>query len=170
MIEYLIVFSIAILLAWGADRFKDIKSIVFFCLSLLILILALFAGVRNIGVGTDTLVYSDEYFNAGKELKGWSDILTFDSNKFRNKSYVLLNYGASYLSNNVWIALFFTELAILVPLYLSIYKYSHTISVKYVVFTILYLFTFYNFSFNIMRQSCAVSFVFWAFCFYKEQT
>lgn len=168
MLEYIVVFVLAIILAFIADRNRRHRHIVFFSLSTLIAVLSLFAGFRDIGVGTDTVIYSEKYFEIVRKIS-FDELILSNDDSFRSKSYLILNYLASTFSNNVWIALLFTELTILIPLYYGIYKLSKIETVKFSIFTALYVFFFLNYSFNIMRQSCAVSFVFLAFCYYKER-
>ena len=125
---------------------------------------ATIAGCRDIGVGTDTLVYSEHYFNIAKNIK-LSEIFTYDN---IDKGYLFLNYIAVQLHDSINSVFFFTELLILICVYatLSIIKVEKRHAL---LFMTLFYFCFYNISLNLMRQTCAISLSFLSYAFYVRK-
>lgn len=167
MIIYILTFVIAIIFSYIAECNQNNKKIYYVCIGVIVLLLSVVAGVRDIGVGTDTLTYSESYFILGSSCKSLKDVLCYDGNSI-DKAYLLLNYLGSLFSNNVWIALFLTEFVISAVIFMGASLYFKRTK-GLTLFTFFYLFIFYNQSLNYMRQMCAVSFVFVAFYFFIKK-
>lgn len=173
MFPYIFIFFISLLLFFVADQQKlrsgEHSRISVIIIYISILILSLFAGVRDLGVGTDTGIYSQSYFNASRYIENWGDLSKFDNQDIRDKGYLVLNIVCSWFSDNIWLVLFLTELIILSSLYFAVLSLSKTYKLSIFVFSCFYLFTFYNYTFNIMRQSCAVSLIFLSFSYFVRR-
>lgn len=129
-------------------------------LFIIALILCYFAGVRGIKVGTDTLVYgyrsyltarqsSFNYFFNYSEFASWSPLVK------------VLVFYSSKVGSNYFFMMFTLELFYVLPVFIGIYllmkKYKE-------VSVLLFVLLFYPLSFNLMRQSIAMGFVFLAYC------
>lgn len=149
---YLVVFLIALLFASGVDyiKKKQIKGVFFI---LLVLFLSCIGGFRDIGVGTDTVTYSESYYYAAKEIRTFSDLVSTG----RDIGYLLLNLVAVFF-NALWVVHFLGQLMthglILFVVYLLKKKYP---VINFTLFVFVYLFVFYNQTFNYMRQYCAIA-------------
>lgn len=149
---YLVVFLIALLFASGVDfiKKKQIKGVLFI---LLVLFLSCVGGFRDVGVGTDTVTYSESYYYAAKEIRSFTDLFSTG----RDIGYLLLNLIAVYF-DALWVAHFLGQLMthslILYVAYLLKRKYS---VINFTLFVFVYLFVFYNQTYNFMRQYCAMA-------------
>lgn len=169
MLIYIIIFLSSILLAFIAEKSKKNKPVYYTLIFTIITFLSIFAGIRDIGVGTDTNIYSEAYFNVSKSIHRWSNLFEIQDNSFRDIGYICLNKIASTISNEIGMALFITELLILSPIFYVANKYNNKKQINIAVFTTIYLFSYYNLSLNIMRQSCAVSLIFLSYYFCTEK-
>lgn len=168
MAIYLIIFLYSIFFHYVAYKVKNQVAkycFVFFPL----LCLAFLAGARDYGVGTDTLLYSKEYFNDALHAQGIGDLLKNNNIHISNKGYLFLNYLGVQIMSNIFIAWFLTELLILTCTYLAVMKISRFYQIHLAVFSVLYLFAFYNVSFNLMRQMCAISICLLSYAYLLEK-
>ncbi|MCD8292027.1 MAG: EpsG family protein [Prevotella sp.] len=151
MLLYLSIFLFSVLFAFFADYTQGKARITFLICT--VFILSIFGGLRDIGVGTDTVTYSWSYFNVAKHLSSWSEFLKLR----QDKAYVLLNYLATKLSNNIWIAHFLTQLLTNGLIFIAAFLTKKIYGLKLWLFTLIYCFIFYNQTFNFMRQYCAMA-------------
>ena len=68
-----------------------------------------------------------------------------------------MNYLGAQIMSHIFIEWFLTEFLILACTYLAVIKISRYYQIHLAIFSLLYLFAFYNMSLNLMRQMCAVS-------------
>jgi len=115
------------------------------------LIMLLIGGLRGISVGTDTINYKDLY--SGVELKG-----------FEVGYYYLNDYIISH-GYNFQIMIFISMLLCLFPVFFVSSKLSSRPLLSVTLYVLLY---FYFNSFNVMRQSIAISLFFLALYFYHK--
>lgn len=168
MTIYIFTFAIVILLSTIAERSKTKKKTYWTSIGIIVLLLSLVAGLRDIGIGTDTTTYTEAYFFKAIGCKKTQDVILCDDPSI-DKAYLLLNYIGSLFTHTTWIALFFTEIVISLGVYIGaslFFKDKKGLT----LFTFLYLLIFYNQSLNYMRQMCAVSFVYIAaYCFFHRK-
>lgn len=149
---YIQIFVVALAISLGVDlaKTKRVKGSFFV---LLVLFLSLVGGLRDIGVGTDTVTYSESYYYAAKDIHSFMDLI--DSG--RDIGYVLLNLIAVYFQS-LWVAHFLGQLMthgiILYVVYLLKKRYP---LIHFSLFVFVYLFIFYNQTFNFMRQYCSIA-------------
>ena len=130
--------------------------------------MCLVGGLRDLGIGTDTLIYTEDYFNFARDFT-FFELLTQGDLEEYDKGYFLLNSIASLFSSNYWIVLFSTQLFTIGLTYWGIYRLSNYFEFSYVVFTFLFCFLFYNQTYNYMRQFCALGLLLFAFSYFVEQ-
>src|ERR1035437_7444476 len=114
-------------------------------------ILLLIGGLRGISVGTDTINYKDLY--SGVELKG-----------FEVGYYYLNDYIISH-GYNFQIMIFISMLLCLFPVFFVVNRISSRPLLSITLYVLLY---FYFNSFNVMRQSIAISVFFLALYFLQK--
>ena len=168
MAIYLIIFLYSIFFHYVAYRVKNQVAkycFVFFPL----LCLALLAGLRDYGVGTDTLFYSKAYFDDARQAHGIGDLLNNNNIHISNKGYLFLNYVGAMMMSNIFIEWFLTEALILTCSYIAVIKISKFYQINLAIFSLLYLFAFYNMSLNLMRQMCAISMCLLAYAYLLER-
>ncbi len=155
---YILIFFITLIFSLGVDfsRRKDVREASFI---LVVLFLSVIGGMRDLGVGADTLVYSESSYYAAKELNGVKDFFTSE----RDKGYLLINVIAVWIGDlhmAHFIGQLITNGLILYAGFLLKCKYK---PIVFTAFVFVYLFVFYNQTYNFMRQYCAIAFVLVAF-------
>lgn len=146
---YLIVFFISSFLFYiAAKRERKWNITVAFA----ILIPSLLAGLRDLSIGTDTIVYYDIYNVASSAESYSSFLLTLNTEYF----YYIMSHIAKYMGG-FWGLLFLYQGLTIIFIYNVAYKYRHNLNV-FLVFA-LYFFLFFNFSLNIMRQCLAMGYL-----------
>ena len=133
----------------------------FLFLILAVLIPSILAGMRDLSVGTDVNVYVAKYYEFARHS---NSIFTFFNSYKLDVGYGGVTYLISKISYNVHIFLFFIELLIVFPVFISAYKLKNKIPMN--LFCLIYMLTFYNMSFNIVRQSLAISFIILSFTYF----
>lgn len=171
MAPYIICFTISCIFARLDEFFRKKNSKpLSVCFALLaILIPCILAGARNIGVGTDTIAYASPLFHTIR-LHNYNIIGLFQSPYSSNIEPVtlLLYYFVSVVFDDIFWALFFTELICLLPVYLAIRASSIKSELKWLaLFT--YFCLFYCFTLNIMRQMMATCVLLYAFKYLKQK-
>ena len=168
MLIYLISFLYCIFFHYVAYRIKN-KTVKYVLILVPLLWLAFLAGVRDYGVGTDTDVYSKAYFNDARHSHSFEDLLKNENKTISNKGYLFLNYFGTWMMSHIFIEWFLTELLILVCTYWAVIRMSKYFKINLALFSVLYLFAFYNPSLNLMRQMCAISICLLSFSFMMEK-
>lgn len=157
MIIYFLSFIIAIILLYFSERTN--KKIINRILVLAaILIPSFVAGARDFGVGRDTIAYAQAAYN-------WAQIYDFKEYIIRFSDSALL-YTVWYLiihatKSSFWL-MFLTELFIESFVYLGLTCNKKKKSNVWIGM-LLYYTLFYTYSLSLVRQSVAVSILFWAY-------
>lgn len=159
---YFVIFILSFILYYICDRKgRNIKTSGWIGMLLVAFFLSFVAGVRDYGIGTDTMVYSEYYYYSANHYS-LKDLL--DDNIC--VGYFLLNQFSVSLYNDISSTWFFTELCILGGAFIVFKKFQKWYIFNYMLLIVLYIFLYYNQSFNYMRQLCAVTFTFAAYyCF-----
>lgn len=133
-------------------------------LSILVLVNVVFSGCRDFGVGIDTTVYIDSYFNAAQSLGSVKDFFEFDG----DKGFLLLACLASLFSDESQSLLIVTEMFIQTFFYLALWQYKKVENISMFVATALFCIMFYCHTLNLMRQFCAISMLAFAFSLFIQ--
>ena len=155
MLPYFLVFIIAIFLAVLSDRFflKNKKlSIVFAILS--IVMLSIFAGIRDFSVGTD--VIDNSVYRFGRELSSDTFFGKIDTYNHFEYGYSFLNFVVSRFTNDFHVFLFVHQPILSIVVYAIAYREKREHGTKIWLSVMTYLFLWFNTSFNIMKQSIAL--------------
>lgn len=164
MVLYLFVFFTCILFSHLAEKNKgNIKYWLFVVLA--VLFISFFAGCRDIGIGIDTETYSQSYFE-NADYSSFYDFVQDLPYYMGDKGYLALNYLSHLFDNHIWIALFFTALWIYGFAFIAGALFARKLSFRFELFVFLYLFIFYNTTFNLMRQHCALSVIMLAYYYF----
>lgn len=155
MLMYLAAFAVSIGLAAcgeGLYQKKNQKGGVA-CLVLAVLVAALLAGLRDVSVGTDSVVY-EEWFRYAWNMDGWGDYL-FKAYAKTEPFFMSLIYLASWLGSAVQGAYFLIGLCTYGFAMVAITLLREKISIPLAWAS--YLFLFFGYSLNAMRQSLAMT-------------
>jgi len=154
---YFIILIVVIVLALLAEKAKGNRFIHNFYVVLIFLVLVLFAGLRDLTVGTDTNMYASRFEN-----------LSFDFFSIMNQKtrielgYRLIEYIGLIFSNN-YVAILLTTAFVAVYFQLkSIYKLSEKPVISIFIFI---TFGIYTYMFNGARQALAAAVYMYALTF-----
>lgn len=161
MFLYIILFVLVIALALFSD--KSSRPII--GLTSIIVLLSFVLGLRDYGVGTDTLVYPEFYFTQAS-LYDFFEILENDSEI--DIGYLILAYIATFVSSDSQTMLFVTELFIISMTVIGVWRLKQVLNFHFSLYFLLYCLVFLNPSMNYMRQYCAVSVLLIGFSFLLE--
>lgn len=139
---------------------KKTRAILFFTS---LLVLCLIAGVRNTTVGTDINVYVVRLMNLANN---YDNPFSFIVNSNSDFLFALIVYIGN-LTNNIGTVLFLIELAVALPIY--IFAYLERNSKPFSISIFIFLMVMYAASFNIMRQSIAISICILAYHFWDNK-
>jgi hypothetical protein len=165
---YFIVFTISIFITYLAEYSIRRKSrFSFYLFSIIAIVIpSTLAGVRDTGIGTDTTVYVDIVFDRIIRVNSLEELYYVYSSKSLTGVhiefiYLLLNYLVSLFGDNVNWVYFFANLITCTFFYMAAYDNRKKASM-WLVMTF-FFFLFYNQSYNLVRQSLALSMTIYAF-------
>ncbi|KAA6338334.1 hypothetical protein EZS27_013661 [termite gut metagenome] len=165
---YFIVFLISIFLTYLAEvslrSYKDKKRIFYLLSFSAILIPSLLAGFRDSGIGTDTIVYVDNYFGRFRYIHGIGDFLiAYKLHQFNDMEfiYLLLNFIVSLFTDSPNGIYFTANFIVILLFYMAAYDNRKKASMWLVM--AFFFFLFYNQSYNLVRQSIAIAMTIYAF-------
>lgn len=158
MIPYFVVFIVAIGLTFMGQKFyrsHKFAGWLFFGAS--ILLLSLFAALRDTSVGADLETYRIQYYNRSLNFQNPMRFIAESGGEY-------LFYGFTYFCSHILgsfrAMLFIIEFLPLAALYYCSVK----LNPKYITFSLVaFLLMFFNSSLNVMRQTMAIAFVIMAF-------
>ncbi len=175
---YLICFviSISLLRLSEIKKLRKIRKLIIFCA---LLIPCILAGLRGEVVGSDTAAYPLRMYNIALDnqflkymnstfLHGWN----YDYVYNMGIGYSTFVYIVTKVFRDFSVLLFFTEIAIIFPVYksLEIFSKNETISnvtvrIGYIIFLLL----FYNVTLNMMRQWIAMALLLIGFAYITQE-
>lgn len=138
-------------------------------LGFMLLLLCAVAGCRDMGVGTDTAIYSQLYYYLAKQYNVVDCFLRRDVFDYHSRAYFLLNKFSLMFGAELAFPFFFTEVCILGGAFYFFYKFKKDFKFSFILLIFLYLFTYYNQTYNYMRQLCGVSFTFGAYYYFLKK-
>lgn len=158
---YIIIILMVTLATFFAEKARKRWPLVFLFMSIVIVVLpAIFAGIRANTVGIDIMVYEKWCFQHCVASESIWEV--FQSVELE-KSFVLINYIASCFSNDIGVALFMIELVFLTFIYMTAYRCRNVMPMWLFIFAAYC--GLYNLSFNLMRQCLAMACMCFAFSY-----
>ena len=167
MEPYIFILIINLILSYIANISYDkkYKLVSVLSISILVLVNVIFSGCRDFGIGIDTNVYIEAYFNAAADLQS---LRTSWSVEGIDKGFLLLAYVSNLFSDDAQSLLVVTSLFIQVFFYLALWQYKKVCNISIFVATLLFCIIFYCHTLNLMRQFCAISLLAYAFSLYIQ--
>lgn len=167
MLPYIIIFIIVFCLAYVADVcFEEKKNASIVCLVLIGLVFTVFVGLRDFGVGYDTNVYIEPYFQQAENIKNIKDFFSLEN---VDRGFLLLAYIAHSFSSEPQSLLVVVELFIISFTLLGLYNYRIVYKFRLTTYFILYWLILFFYSENFMRQYCAMALLFYGFSLYIKE-
>lgn len=174
MWPYIICFAITLLFAatdeYSTKRIKKYKGFHVFCALMVILLPAILAGCRDYTIGTDVNVYAKPVFDkALNNVSYLSFVHAVDSSYLGSiePGYLFLAFVISKFTSDAHWFLFAISLFIGFFIYISLYRMKDHCSMFFG--QLIYLTMIYNESFNMMRQSMAISIIIFAITFLLDK-
>ncbi len=173
MLPYLFVFFISISCTFIAEKLiaqKNAKPLFYFFSFLAVIAPALLAGFRNPGIGTDTLIYAQDAWKQIIQVPDWQMFVrnyvkgNYDDFEF---VYLFINYVASRFGRDIFWCFFFTNLSVVLPIYLALYD-NRSKGNMWIGMAI-FLFLYYNISFNMIRQSICLALCIYAVKYLEQR-
>lgn len=160
---YLLVFILIAIFSFAAQhtRNKYAKVVLYF---FAIFIPSIISGLRHETIGTDVLYYGKDFFKAAYDSKNYLDFLNVLKQReiFGDLAFHTLNFIISKTIGNFQFALFtytfITEVFFLLSFLILQKKYKIDATLGMVLIHLM----FYNLSLNLLRQSIAVSIIFYS--------
>ena len=162
---YITMFILSTILLMVSERKEGLGAKVFVMLALLLPIGI--AGLRKVGIGTDTEVYVNVLYDAAKNSTSFFDYLSKQVySSFQYKSvmswefgYNILLYFTTKLTGSIQGVFFVTQLIVVYFIYKGIKEYSKGYSIAMAM--LVFYFMFYGGTLNAMRQWIAIAIIFW---------
>ena len=143
---------------------KGYKKLGIFNLLISLFSLCFLAGVRDLKVGTDIHYYFYQIFYDFTHTE--IGIIEEFSRTGVDIGFILLVYIGK-IFNNVNISMFIVEFAVLAPIYIFAYRNRKKYSITFII--LIYCLTMYVRSFNLMRQSIAISLLILSMDYFKDR-
>lgn len=170
MLIYIVVFGISIFALCGmrVNALCFTVRTYWTASSIVILLLSLLAGFRDVGIGSDTRGYIFTYMDAARMCDNIIDVVRFDSGYGSlDKGFLFLAFLSKCITPERWMFFFMIELAVLLPFFIGVYKLSESkLYLPVLLFFYALIFYRYNQSYNLMRQFCAIGWCFLSFVYY----
>lgn len=109
---WIIISAINILFAYFAEKSYDVDKIKCkFFLVLIVVANVIVWGLRDIGVGTDTITYIDSYFKLANTFHNLNDLIFNDTEE--DKGFLAIAWLSTLLGSDSRILMFLTELFVM---------------------------------------------------------
>lgn len=169
MIFYFLVFIIATLFSLLAEnkfKFKN-KKIYIILVFIAIFIPSLVAGLRSVGIGTDTKGYISYVFRNCINISSVSELIIYIKNADVEPLFIIIDFIITRFTRSVNFSYFIFQFIILLFVYLacSTFRKDKYVSLSYFLFLVL----FYNRSLNMCRQSIAIAIILFTLKFVLER-
>lgn len=166
---YILLFFISLMFLFIGSRTKN-KIISLLTTFIGLILPCIIAGLRNSSVGTDTSGYVKKMYELAVGTNSFKEYTEAVYKWYLNKDYFYLfnTYICSKLNHGFQYVLFMNQVLAIFPIYLASYRYYKNRKISLVTM-IFYFLTFYNLSFNMARQSIAISFFVLSFAIYTTR-
>lgn len=175
MFTYLIAFGLSIFFLAVGENEKHNKGLRLLSIAIGLLIPMFLAGLRKVGIGTDTEVYTNVLFNAAMNSESFIDYLNHSVySNFQYKpvtnweiGYNLLVYVATKVTNSIQGVFFVTHAIIIGAIYVGTKKVNGVHQTWWSMAA--FYFLFYGVSLNLMRQWLAISIIYYGYHFLQRR-
>lgn len=155
---YIFTFIISILILSIALYFRKKNKILFLIFSILgLAVPCILAALRDNSIGTDVNVYIYPLFKTAKNYEEFSAFCLYKNSSIDDILYLLTTFICAKFSNEASLLYFVNEALVIVPLYIALLKMNEKNNSIIIGMFIFFMF-FYNQTFNMARQSIAISF------------
>ena len=155
-LTYIFFIAGSVLIGWLLNKYNNRPKVCLTLMLFLVVYLTVFIGFRDFGIGTDTNVYIDNYWELGQSVNGIKDFFGYD---YISKAYLLLSVIGHLFSDDHQTMLLLTALTINLTTFLALYIVNYRqLEINWIIYIVLWQFLFMNSTMNEMRQDCAQGF------------
>lgn len=170
MYIYILLFTISSMIFYISEKSKSsiVENI---SATFAIFIISVFAGIRASSVGTDVNVYGVRFYSyavSSQSIGQLKQLLSITGEK-NDELFHIMNYILSRFSSNYHVGLFFYELIIVSVVYLAFRRLRNLFGISVSLGMFFFLFTLFNPSLNLMKQTIAVAITFLAITYLVER-
>ena len=163
MVFYLAFYFVNILFAFFADlSYSSNKLISKFLLAVIVFSHTFIIGLRDIGVGLDTEVYIESYFFDAISIDNFRDFITSSD----NLGYLFLSFLCVQIVPLPQSLIAGTEFVTILFFVMGMWNYRKLYGIKIWILITFFCFMYSMHTLNLMRQSCALAILFYAFSLY----
>ncbi len=163
MLPYVGVILVVYLIAVFVEKSPKYKYGILGCI-LIILIMSIFAGVRNEDIGTDVLVYVKPVYET---MKNNTNMLRTMRTVDMELIFFIITFITSLLNGSLNLLLFLLQLVI--SIFIVLFAYSHKKEISFSMCMLAYMGIFYGLAFNIVRQCIAMAIALYAFRYVEKK-
>lgn len=174
MYIYLITFTLSIFIIGLAEKVrlknknnKGIKIFYLFIVFIGILLPSILAGLRDYSIGTDVLVYGNDWFNRAVNTTDFSLYTRWATSSSIGYLYAVFNFVVSRFTTNPHYFYFYLNFVEGIIVYSAVFRNRDIVSVADGWAT--YLCLFYNSTLNILRNGMALCILLWGFYYVRNQ-
>lgn len=168
MFPFIVVFALNIVCAYMADKsFYRSKIACFLWLAMIVLTCTVVYGLRDIGVGTDTTIYTESYFQEASFIHDWAALK--EAGEGIDKGYLLLSILATKLGSSAQSLLIANSLFTLTFFMLGLYNFKKALGIKMWIYMVFFCCLLSGPMLNYMRQFCAMSLLFYGFSLFLQK-
>lgn len=165
---WIIISAINILFAYFAEKSYDVDKIKCkFFLVLIVIANVIVWGLRDIGVGTDTITYIDSYFKLANTFHNLNDLIFNDTEE--DKGFLAIAWLSTLLGSDSRILMFLTELFVMSFIVLGLYEFKKTFRYSITWFMIFFVLLYQHETINLMRQFCAMTLLFYGYSLFLQK-
>ena len=164
MIIYLITFFVTCILCVILQKHIKNKFLKIIFSIIIILIPSIIGGVRDLTIGTDVLVYGEDYFFYATQYNNLIDYITTYN---ADTGYLIINFLISRFTDNVHVFLFILQLIINTLVFIIMYRYKEEVPLW--MSMLCYLTIYYCRTFNYLRQSIALAIIFFGIPYIEKR-
>ena len=168
---YIAVFLTSLFMFFLALQFRDKNKLIFLFFSIIALAIpCLLAGIRDYSIGTDVEVYIEPLFRVSKYFETFKSYITNTGSEVNDILYLLLTFVCGKLSDDIFLLFFMIEFLVIYPVYKTLLLTNEKKG-NILIGMFIFFMLFYNLSFNMARQSIAISFALlsFAYCIQKNR-
>lgn len=157
-----------VLFAFFAEKNYDVNKVK--CKFFLILIIVanlIVWGLRDIGVGTDTMIYIDSYFKEANNIHNLVELYTYDTDY--DKGFLAIAWLSTMFGSDSRILMFITEWLVISFIVLGLYEFKKTLNCSITWFMLFFVLLYQHETINLMRQFCAMALLFYGYSLFLQK-
>ena len=165
---WVVISVLNVFFAFFAEKNYDVNKVKCkFFLGLIVVANVIVWGLRDIGVGTDTITYIDSYFRQANTLHDFDDLIFNDTEE--DKGFLVIAWLSTLLGSDSRILMFLTELFVISFIVMGLYEFKKTFNYSITWFIFFFVLLYQHETINLMRQFCAMALLFYGYSLFVQK-